>query len=165
MSFWDGLSDFFGNMFMDAAPAVVDATTGGSGVGDVLADVGKAGVEAAGNDKGGGGFWSDVGGAIASPSGLSTILTTGLGLYSGLAKEDALKRSEEQAALDKKNQLLLEIAKAKDAAGRGGSGGGANAGNLLAANNAIIEAVRSGYDDKQGALNSWANNYLRAYGK
>ena len=48
-------------------------------------------------------------------------------------------------------------------AGTGGGGGGGN--SLLAANQAIIDAVRSGQSQKSDALNKWVGNYMRAYGK
>lgn len=108
------------------------------------------------------GTWDKLGDALLSPTGLSTVLTTGLGLYKGLGELDLAKQEEEARKLADKNNMLLAMAKIKAGSGGGGGGGG---NSRLAANQAIIDAIRSGYSGKQGALNSWANNYLRAFGK
>lgn len=150
--------DFFdsvGSFFTDTIPSLFDGDSAATT--DVLSQVGNVTKDA--SDKG---FWSSLGDSLMSPTGLSTVLQTGLGLYKGLGEADAAKRQEEAQRLADKNKMLLEMAKIK-AGGGGGGGGGGN--SRLAANQAIIDAIRSGYNMRSGALNNWANNYMRAYGK
>jgi hypothetical protein len=159
-SIFSGISDFV----TDTIPSWFDSD---SPVTSTLADVGKTALSNVPTTtptpptppKG---FWDKVGDAALSPTGLSAILSSGLGLYSGLGELDLAKKKEEADRLTEKNNMLLAMAKLKAGTGGGGGGGG---NSRLAANQAIIDAVRSGYKNKSGALNQWVNNYMRAYGR
>lgn len=169
------VSDFVsgvGNFFANDIPEFVTETVPSwfdSGASSTLADVGKTTASALPDlsptkldpPKPEAGFWGKLGDSALSPEGLTAILGSGLGLYKGLGELDLAKKQEEAARLAEKNNMLLAMAKLK--AGTGGGGGGGN--SRLAANQAIIDAVRSGQSQKSDALNKWVGNYMRAYGK
>jgi hypothetical protein len=153
-----------GNFFTDTVPSWFDSD---SPVTSTLADVGKTALSNIPSSTPTTptpprGFWDKVGDAALSPEGLNAILSSGLGLYSGLGQLDLAKKKEEADRLAEKNNMILAMAKLKAGSGGGGGGGG---NSRLAANQAIIDAVRSGYKNKSGALNQWVNNYMRAYGR
>ena len=167
------VSDFIGcvgNFFANYIPEFVTETVPScfdSSTASTLADVGKTTASALPDlspstlPKPEAGFWDKLGDSALSPEGLTAILGSGLGLYKGLGELDLAKKQEEAARLAEKNNMLLAMAKLK--AGTGGGGGGGN--SRLAANQAIIDGVRSGQSQKSDALNKWVGNYMRAYGK
>lgn len=161
MSIFDSIGSFFTNDIPEFITETVPNmfSGGSSSATDVLADVGTTVADTTSKDPS---FWSKLGDSALSPEGLTSILGTGLGLYKGLGELDLAKKQEEAARLAEKNNMLLAMAKLKAGSGGGGGGGG---GSRLAANQAIIDAVRNGQTQKSDALNKWVNNYMRAYGK
>lgn len=89
--------------------------------------------------------WSNVGdkilSAVSNPSVISAGLTAGAGLFSGLQQIDANKQAQQLTAEQQKLNQLLEVAKL-----RYGPQPTRNK------NQDIIDAMKSGQDDKLNAL-------------
>ncbi len=150
-----GFSDWLGSVVEDVGGGVSDFVGGAM---DFLPSF--TGGASSSSSNTGGGF--SIGGLLKDPAVLSSLITTGGGLLSGLSGLDLKEEELARAREDEKFKYLLELAKLKY--GAHGGGGAKAPGSLRNKNADLIEVLSAGTDDKLRALDQMAKSYIGALG-